>query len=141
MGTVRYVRVPTALLVDPVRIRVRPLDRSVQVEIHEDLVDPLLTDGLTDASRGLADHFEWRTRPAARPPLLFQLRAVPEMPDHRLVTVDMNTPGRIDVGVPAKMIAAELVPHLEAHIRQAMRFLRLPLETRVHHVAYSFRKA
>jgi len=126
MGHVRYQRVPSSQLADPVRITLRPLERSFVVQIQEHLIDPLLAAGLAQASRSLVDRFAWLARPASVPPIWFRLRTSAEVPDHRLVYVDLETPGRIDVLVPPALIAAEAVPRLEAHAHGAMRFLRSP---------------
>jgi hypothetical protein len=126
MGNVRYLRVPPDKLVDPVRIRIRPLERSVQVEIDEGLIDPLLTDHLGAASGGLTTYLRWRTTPAPTPPVHLRLSRVQVVPGQHVLAIDSRTPGRIEVRVLGSLMRAELVPHLQAHVNNALRFFAVP---------------
>lgn len=123
MSNVRYVRLPSDHL-DLVRIRTVPRAQSYAVEVDEASIDPLLGAEMERESLALLQRFSWRPSPGKIPAAVVRVHRVSALPGGRLVQVDLETPGAVDVLVDRDLMRPDLPRVLGEHATAAARFLR-----------------
>lgn len=123
MTIVRYSCVPPDQLADPVRIRALPRLQTYLVEVDETGLDPLLAVELEKASPDTLVGLSWRDQPADRPSVACRVHRVRDVPGGRLVAVDLEVPGLIDVLVDADLMRPGLERHMSAHATTALRLM------------------